>query len=322
MGWLKSSLQGARSSDRRIPLARTEDLAIEEFEDELLVYDRKEQRAHCLGVTAARVWRACDGRTEVGRLADALDLSRDTVLRALDELEASQLLDVPEVQVVDGNGNGITRRQLTARSVRIGAAAAAGPLIYSIAVPTAAAQASPTEFACAIYSVSGCGTATGGGSVAGCCCCCRGCSGTSCVIGAPVDVCPTNTDCPNNCNPGSCSAGPGAVAPQPTGCCGQSGVTQCGCAFSSSGGAGGAGNLCGTGSFTCSATCPPGGVPGASGCGAGCCDTSTGSAPFPGCAPGVTNPNCVPCCNGFPLTDAATYGCCVPGTTDTCAPAP
>ena len=37
----------------------------------------------------------------------------------------AQLLDTPELQVVSGNGNGITRRQLTARSAKIGAAAAA-----------------------------------------------------------------------------------------------------------------------------------------------------------------------------------------------------
>lgn len=319
MGRLKLSLQGARSSDRRIPLARTEDLAIEEFEDELLVYDRKEQRAHCLGPTAARVWRACDGRTDVGRLAEALELSQDTVRRALDELEASQLLDVPEVQVLDGNGSGndgITRRQLTVRSAKIGAAAGAAPLIYSIAVPTPAAAASPTEHACAVYSVSSCGTSGGAAAIAGCCCCCGGCSASSCAVGAPRGMCyPGSIDCPANCGTASCTGGQGTTPPSPAGCCGSatSTTSNCGCAwaYNSSQGAGAAGNTCGNYGQSCP-TCPTGGLPGAAGCGAGCCDATTGA----GCVPGSAN--CVPCCNGSPIPDDAAFGCCVPGTANTC----
>ena len=45
------------------PCARSEDLIVEELGEELLVYDMKADRGHCLSPVAARVWRRCDGRT-------------------------------------------------------------------------------------------------------------------------------------------------------------------------------------------------------------------------------------------------------------------
>ena len=124
-------------------LARSEDIVVEELEDEILVYDSKNKRAHCLGTTAARVWRACDGKTDVGALSKSLDLSVDTVNQALAGLEeASELTHTQGLEVVQagsGNGDGMTRRQMTLRSAKVGGAAIAAPLIYSIAVPSPAA---------------------------------------------------------------------------------------------------------------------------------------------------------------------------------------
>ena len=89
------------------PRARTDDLVIEEVDDELLVYDSTNKRGHCLGATAARVWRACDGYSDVSALSEALELDAEVVSQALDELEALELLDTQGLKVVQaGSGNG------------------------------------------------------------------------------------------------------------------------------------------------------------------------------------------------------------------------
>jgi hypothetical protein len=41
----------------------SEDLVIREVASETVIYDRRTKRAHCLGRTAAAVWRAQDGHT-------------------------------------------------------------------------------------------------------------------------------------------------------------------------------------------------------------------------------------------------------------------
>src|SRR5262245_37714441 len=122
------------------PTARSEDLVIEEVEDEVLVYDAKKQQAHCLTPAAAKVWRACDGTKDVRALAESLALSVDDVTRALEMLDGVELLENQGLQIVT-NGNGVTRRELGRRSAKVGAAAAAAPMLYSIAIPSAAAAA-------------------------------------------------------------------------------------------------------------------------------------------------------------------------------------
>jgi hypothetical protein len=132
MGWLSRQQHHVRG---RRPLARTADLLVEEFEDELLIYDQRSDQAHCLSPAAARVWRACDATTTVEQLGAALELDRGTLARALEELEACELLD-------SGPAAGVTRREATARLAKLGAAAATAPLIYSIAAPAPAMAAS------------------------------------------------------------------------------------------------------------------------------------------------------------------------------------
>ncbi|MDX6676285.1 MAG: hypothetical protein QOE31_337 [Solirubrobacteraceae bacterium] len=150
-------------STTRVPLARSQGLVIEELGDELLVYDLDVDRAHCLGATAARVWRRCDGRTRSAEIADELGLGADELLRALDELDRCKLLIAPAIE--DG---GLSRRDFGLRVVKAGALAASVPLVVSIAVPATAA-ATVTEAFCQaiITSGHGCGEC----HQAGCCCC-------------------------------------------------------------------------------------------------------------------------------------------------------
>lgn len=307
MRWLQAKPNATHASlSVRVPLRRSNDLVIEALDDELLVYDRINKRAHCLSADAAGVWRACDGKTDAGRMSAELDLPLEVVRQAVDELEASGLLDrgLELVNVGSGNGNGraVTRRELAVRSAKVGTAALTAPLILSITAPTAMAAATPTPFQCAVYTGQpGCDECK---LIAGCCCCCQGALG-SCKVCAPTSSCNSDTyPCPMFFGEtlAHCSTTGSGGTPTPQGCCGISGATGCGCAFDTVGIA----------------------RSGGPGTGSGCCDTNSSvsgaGAPFNACTPGPTPSTCVPCCNGFPITNpAAQFGCCTPGTTNGCA---
>jgi hypothetical protein len=343
MSWLKGRSKDTYASLRiQKPVARSEDLVIEQVEDEFLVYDAKNHRAHCLTSAAAKVWRACDGTKDVPALAESLALSVDDVTRALEMLDGVELLENQGLQIVtngNGNGNGLTRRELGRRSAKIGAAAAAAPMLYSIAVPSPAAAATPTNKACALFSTFSCGTSSGAGAVAGCCCCCQ--AGGDCKVGGSTSTtngC-TSVTCPFGGGTGSCSSScnpngnPKCATTVGGTCCdvaatGPAGSSGCGCAFSTNG------NTCGSSGASRPAGCAAGCTPGAASCGPGCCDAAscttavggskTNNATCSGCEPGSAN--CQPCCNGVlidPQAPATTFGCCnnfgvnTPGT---CAP--
>ncbi len=188
MAWMPTRTGQRRSAQATLsnpkPLARSEDLVIEELPDELLVYDRATNRAHCLGDKAVRVWRACDGYTTVAVLANKLDLEPDTVALALGELEDCGLL------VASPQPNGSTRREFSMRTAKLGAAAASVPLIISMGIPEGAA-ATPTPAQCQLYNNTSCNGCSG---ICGCCCCCRSSAGqntASCKLCYPINLCPT-----------------------------------------------------------------------------------------------------------------------------------
>jgi len=144
------------------PLARSEDLLIEEVGDELLVCDPGSNRAHSLNAFAARVWQACDGETTADELVVKLDSDRDSVAWALAELSDCELLD-RNGPVIAGNG-GMTRRDLGLRTAKMGAAVA----IISVALPVAEAAATVTPAQCLLYTDLDCDNCT---NICGCCCC-------------------------------------------------------------------------------------------------------------------------------------------------------
>lgn len=126
-----------------MPRSRVEQLVIQEMEDETLVYDLDRHKAHCLNMTAAAIWRRCDGKTSVAQTARALGkefeiLADETVvLLALQQLEKARLLDGPA-----GSSSKVmsaSRRQALKRIGLIGGTAALLPVITSIVAPTPAA---------------------------------------------------------------------------------------------------------------------------------------------------------------------------------------
>jgi hypothetical protein len=164
----------APSSPPSKPLARSEDLVVEELGDELLVYDLTTDQAHALGATAARVWRACDGKTDAVAFRVELGLDRETVTRALDELHANGLLD-EGAELAPG----ISRRDLSKRVAKVGGAVAATPLIVSLAAPLPAAAQTVTPLFCTEGIVLGCGIQC---MTRNCCCCCQGIDPNNAIV--------------------------------------------------------------------------------------------------------------------------------------------
>jgi hypothetical protein len=110
-----------------LPKARQDGLVVRELPDEVLVYDLKRHRAHCLGGVAAEVWKRCDGKTspvEIGR-AQGIDPGVTNV--ALRRLQRARLLDVPAAVTSPA----LPRRELMKRIAAIG-----GLSVLSITVPT------------------------------------------------------------------------------------------------------------------------------------------------------------------------------------------
>src|SRR5437764_271711 len=119
VGWTRKPRNDHASLTGRKPAARSEDLVVEELGDELLVYDLTHDRAHSLSATAALVWRSCDGESTVDALSEDLRLDADTVTRALAQLDECKLLVTGPV-----TGNGFTRRDMTIKTAKLGAAVA------------------------------------------------------------------------------------------------------------------------------------------------------------------------------------------------------
>jgi hypothetical protein len=89
--------------DDGCPLARHNDMVIQELQGEVLVYDIKSNKAHCLNSTAAFVWKCCDGGNSVPDIVRQFDsagkgkVTEDLVWLAIDQLNESGLLanDIP-----------------------------------------------------------------------------------------------------------------------------------------------------------------------------------------------------------------------------------
>ena len=146
-------------------LARDEELVVQELSDEVLIYDLREHKAHCLNKTAAFVWNHCDGESTADEIAKLMEkewrtpVSSDAVWFALDKLSKADLLQerltLPEAKA------GLSRRNAMKR-LGFGAVVAA-PLVMSLVSPHAASAATPPPIclACRKKSDGACPTPCG-----------------------------------------------------------------------------------------------------------------------------------------------------------------
>ena len=58
--------------NNQVARARHDELVVQELPDEVMVYDLKSHKAHCLNKTAAFIWNHCDGETSVADLVTLL----------------------------------------------------------------------------------------------------------------------------------------------------------------------------------------------------------------------------------------------------------
>ena len=125
------------------PVARRYDLVVEELPDEVLVYDRKSDEAHCLNKMASLIWKNCDGQSGIDEIAASVGhelnsaVSRQAVMLGLEELSAFSLLDQKPPRTPKRAS--MPRRELI-KTLGLTSAVAL-PLIISIVAPTAAQAA-------------------------------------------------------------------------------------------------------------------------------------------------------------------------------------
>lgn len=128
----------AETNRQEMPRARQEGLLVHELTDELLVYDLKRHKAHCLNKTAALVWNRCDGETGVSEMSRLLEqdlgtsVDESVVWLALKQLDRTHLLGEATSRANDNPR--VSRRQLM-RTLGWSAAAAL-PLVTSIFAPS------------------------------------------------------------------------------------------------------------------------------------------------------------------------------------------
>lgn len=161
----------------KLPKARQKNLVVQDFNDEVLLYDLVENRAFCLNETAPAVWRNCDGRKSVDTIADSLtrdwgkNVGTDLVWLAIDDLHKKGLVE--DIPATPSNISGLTRRDAI-KSIGMGAI---------VALPVVTALVAPT----AVYANSACMTG-------GTCTCDTVSANMSGQICNPVTPC-TDTNC-------------------------------------------------------------------------------------------------------------------------------
>lgn len=120
----------------KLPKARTKDLVVQNSGNELLIYNRANDRAFCLNETSAKIFNACDGRVTFAELREKHKLTDEIIYLALDELRIQDLIEPDYASPFAG----LSRREVVKK---VGLASMiALPLITSIVAPSAANAAS------------------------------------------------------------------------------------------------------------------------------------------------------------------------------------
>ncbi|NJM53958.1 MAG: PqqD family protein [Blastocatellia bacterium] len=209
---------------------------MQDFENEVLIYDLTKNKAYCLNQTSALVWQNCNGNNSVADISCQLssesktDVSDEVVWLALDGLKRDDLLENGDEFEI--NFNGLNRRQLIKK---VGLASMiALPVISAIVAPTSAAAQSNLLPFLAVCTADGqcasgnCDAASFGGSDGVQRCCIAGTTGGTRpgnIIAAASDLC-----FPNCTSPATgvfcCS---GVAQTEPGGNCGSNQQFRCSC---------------------------------------------------------------------------------------------
>lgn len=198
----------------KIPAARNDNIVVQNFEKEVLVYDLITNKAYCLNETCSLVWQFCDGENSVLEISRLMSkklktvVSEDLVWLALNELKKDGLLKNEEE--LNHYLAGVSRREMVRKAGL--ASMVALPIVSSLIAPFA--TQSQSVFNC--LSARDCDD--------GLLCTIDSCDATGRCIHAPISCtspnqcdptdgnckqCLSAADCspPNLCTIASCSAG-------------------------------------------------------------------------------------------------------------------
>ena len=98
------------------PLARKDDLVIQEVGGEILVYDLQTNKAICLNQTSALVWQNCDGTKNALEISQDIEkqlgsaVSEDLVWFAVNQLQKEKL--ITEEKEIVNKFEGLNRREV------------------------------------------------------------------------------------------------------------------------------------------------------------------------------------------------------------------
>ncbi len=140
-------------NNSQFPTARKSGLVVQDVPDEVLIFDLKSNKAHCLNLTAATVWKSCDGKTSVREIASILEkqsgksVSDDIIWLAIDQLNENSLLEGKTSSKFSGQ----SRREVIKK---IGLASViALPVVASLVAPKNAMA----NVSCVCFSSDDCG---------------------------------------------------------------------------------------------------------------------------------------------------------------------
>lgn len=133
--------------EKNFPKSLQNDIIIQELADELLIYNTKTNRAHCLNQTARLIWDECDGAKTISEISRAVSrrtgakVGEDLIWFAVERFKQDGLLaNADEVILPEVN---YSRREAVRR---VGlAAVVALPAVTSIVAPSAAMALSLTS---------------------------------------------------------------------------------------------------------------------------------------------------------------------------------
>lgn len=131
------------------PIARKDELVIQEMGGEILVYDLRTDKAICLNQTSALVWQNCDGKKDALGIAKNIEkelgskVTEDFVWFAISQLKKESLL---ENKTLVNKFEGMSRREVI-KKVGLGTMVAL-PIVSGLIAPTAAMAQSAVMCSC------------------------------------------------------------------------------------------------------------------------------------------------------------------------------
>ena len=187
-----------------LPLARMNDLVVQDFDTEVLIYDLTTNKAYHLNEILSIIYQACDGNTSFANLKVKHKFTDDLIFLALDELNRENLLE--QNQPYQSPWAGLSRREVI-RKIGL-ASIIALPAISSVVAPAAAHGASLGALFAACASPADCASNFCTQGPPRCCV-----PGTFGIRGANVCCDGTLANCNSQCcsNTGTISPSPGCA---------------------------------------------------------------------------------------------------------------